>query len=1111
MSEKRLSFVIDPTKAKAGADAIRQSLVQVKTVADQVQRALDKISSGAKIDNVSKGFTDVVKSVEKSNTALKDSVKQTSAAEKAQKSLAASIQFWEQRQKDLTSTQYKHLVQLRESARQVEAYQKSLVDGLSAVQRMSKAENELQKELRDTKIQLDLYERGLSQKAVQQRQDLALQKQLAQSQARLQQTYSKEYAQLIKNNEAIKKRRQELLGLDSSQKKAAISANSLHSAALALGGALGALSLKTLATELVRTADAYTGIQNRLAVVTDGTLDLTEATRQLLDISIESRTELDSTMDVYSKLIRVTKDMTLSNAQLLRITESVSKAVAMSGASAQGAEGALLQFSQALAGDFKASAQELNSIIEQTPAVAQLMADALNKADSSMNASIGNLKLLAADGRISTETLLRGIILMSDTIDEQFNNSTRTVAQGMTALKGSITVAIGELDKAIGASNWLAESLTNLSKVAVDFKSEIAAAAATIGTFVTVLGVGGLISLLNPVVLGFTAIAAAVGGLVGIFVKNRVEMALTEKKAEDLAEANKTLKRTYDDLAKSYNTSDLRQLNSAQADVVDKLKEATANLAREQEKLEMLRVRDIYNRSQVEAQIKVVNELRKEVELHNTQLNRIHKSAIDAYGGDVQALLKDTWRLMMGGKTAAEEQADKIDKLVKALGEEYSAEENLMRKQAEAILLQRAYAKAKEEGVEITTDFVKTILGQTKVLDQIMRSFKRTTTSTRDWGSELESLRKTLDPVYAAQKEMEESMQVLNNTVAKGSPLYIQLSEAIQNRYKKSLTEATQTNKEYAESFQTIRNVLDGTQPFYETYYDLVNRINNSAGTQAEKVEAIREAYRRLMNDLAEHSTSGVDIFSDAPSVSGMDLLPQEDPYEKFNKEEEALTEWYERKRALYIEDQEKMLELHQGYTDRLNAIDLARKQFQLDNTETLFGSLASITKAGFGEQSAAYKAMFYLEKSIAIARAAIAVKEAIAQAAASGPFPWNLAAMASVASATAGLVSSITAITIPDGMAHDGIDSVPQTGTWLLEKGERVTTAQTSARLDRTLDRIEAGMSDEGGYYRGGSRGGVVVDQTINVTGSVDNRTANQIASATARKQRMAEKRFGR
>lgn len=45
-------------------------------------------------------------------------------------------------------------------------------------------------------------------------------------------------------------------------------------------------------------------------------------------------------------------------------------------------------------------------------------------------------------------------------------------------------------------------------------------------------------------------------------------------------------------------------------------------------------------------------------------------------------------------------------------------------------------------------------------------------------------------------------------------------------------------------------------------------------------------------------------------------------------------------------------------------------------------------------------------------------------------------------------------------GMAHDGIDSVPETGTWLLQKGERVTTAQTSAKLDKTLNDIKSPAS---------------------------------------------------
>jgi hypothetical protein len=48
--------------------------------------------------------------------------------------------------------------------------------------------------------------------------------------------------------------------------------------------------------------------------------------------------------------------------------------------------------------------------------------------------------------------------------------------------------------------------------------------------------------------------------------------------------------------------------------------------------------------------------------------------------------------------------------------------------------------------------------------------------------------------------------------------------------------------------------------------------------------------------------------------------------------------------------------------------------------------------------------------------------------------------------------------------MAHDGIDSVPETGTWLLQKGERVTTAETSAKLDKTLDSVANGVPSNKG-----------------------------------------------
>lgn len=83
-------------------------------------------------------------------------------------------------------------------------------------------------------------------------------------------------------------------------------------------------------------------------------------------------------------------------------------------------------------------------------------------------------------------------------------------------------------------------------------------------------------------------------------------------------------------------------------------------------------------------------------------------------------------------------------------------------------------------------------------------------------------------------------------------------------------------------------------------------------------------------------------------------------------------------------------------------------------------------------------------------------------------------AAAAAAIAATTPMVGAVASLSLA-GMAHEGIESVPQTGTWLLEKGERVTTAGTSAKLDRTLDEIKG---------KGGGGGGVTINAPVTVEG---------------------------
>jgi lambda family phage tail tape measure protein len=101
-------------------------------------------------------------------------------------------------------------------------------------------------------------------------------------------------------------------------------------------------------------------------------------------------------------------------------------------------------------------------------------------------------------------------------------------------------------------------------------------------------------------------------------------------------------------------------------------------------------------------------------------------------------------------------------------------------------------------------------------------------------------------------------------------------------------------------------------------------------------------------------------------------------------------------------------------------------------------------------------------------------------------------AAMASAAAVTMPMVAAISAAGL-SGMAHDGIDAVPETGTWLLQKGERVTTAGTSAKLDATLERV-------GRDTNAGGRAPYAPVTNLTVNGDPDKSTIRAIEEAVSR-----------
>lgn len=230
-----------------------------------------------------------------------------------------------------------------------------------------------------------------------------------------------------------------------------------------------------------------------------------------------------------------------------------------------------------------------------------------------------------------------------------------------------------------------------------------------------------------------------------------------------------------------------------------------------------------------------------------------------------------------------------------------------------------------------------------------------------------------------------------------------------------------------------------------------------------------------------------------------------EEENKKYETQLQALEEYRKARADLNEEWDSQEAVLSASHQARLDELDKARWQVGLTAAEQGLAGVAGVMRAGFGEQSGIYRAAFAISKAFSVAKAALAAKDAVSSALSSGlPFPANLAAMAAAAAAVANLVGEVSAV----GMAHDGIDSVPETGTWLLQKGERVTTAATSAKLDATLDRVSRDSA-------GGGRGDTF-EMNFNVNGSISERErlmqeqTVRRAVALARQDRVADTTSG-
>ncbi len=243
--------------------------------------------------------------------------------------------------------------------------------------------------------------------------------------------------------------------LDSIERKGDFATKSMDALSVATRQLAGYMAGLVTVSAAISKMDTYTGLQNRLKLVTNNQVELNKATEDTFRIAQKTYSAWDSVLQVYQRFSDNAKTLNLTMDDTARLTETVSKAVAISGASAQAADAALVQFGQALASG-TLRGEELNSVMEQTPALAKAIAQG-------MGITVGQLRSVAAEGKITSQEIVKALNNVQKDVDAMFAKTDITVSQSLTLLSNELTKFVGESGKGSGAAQALSGSIQTLA------------------------------------------------------------------------------------------------------------------------------------------------------------------------------------------------------------------------------------------------------------------------------------------------------------------------------------------------------------------------------------------------------------------------------------------------------------------------------------------------------------------------------------------------------------------------------------------------------------------------------------------------------------------------
>jgi len=225
--------------------------------------------------------------------------------------------------------------------------------------------------------------------------------------------------------------------------------------------------------ELIQLSDTYQQLTNQLNSASAAVGYNLATMEDIANVARRSRTSLQGTTTLYTRLERSAANLNMTQEQTLRITELVGMSFAASGATIQEQRSSILQLSQALQSGIL-QGDELRSLREGAPEIARAIA-------TEMGVGIGALKELGSQGLITSDVVMNAILNAGSTIESQFRATNMTVGQAMENLRTAFAMAVGSSEEAGGATGALAEAINDVATVIDDNKEGIASFVGLIG------------------------------------------------------------------------------------------------------------------------------------------------------------------------------------------------------------------------------------------------------------------------------------------------------------------------------------------------------------------------------------------------------------------------------------------------------------------------------------------------------------------------------------------------------------------------------------------------------------------------------------------------------